>query len=374
MLKINIYGDLCPTKSNIDLFRSGDYRKIFGNICDRNRDGDFNIVNLECALGEQTGTVDKSGPSMIAPVECISTIAAAGFNVISVANNHSLDNGIASFEETLGALTDAGLLYVGANLCGSTKEYIIIGEDAERTAILSVGDHEFNTDAYGYGVNVFSHRTYQQISKLKQQVPHLVVIYHSGYENAVYPSPALMERCREMVDCGASAVLCQHSHCIGAYEEYHGSLIVYGQGNFLFDLTDRESWHRGMLVSLTVSGDEIRYCFEPLSVFQGCVTELSTDEKEKLINQWNTCAQKIQDPDFVRRKWEEFLRSEAWKYNAMFRGGSKLHYVMYKMASMLMPGLWLSKKQMAAYLLFMRSDTHREALSDLLQMERRKNK
>ena len=64
--------------------------------------------------------------------------------------------------------------------------------------------------------------------------------------------------------------------------------------------------------------------------------------------------------------------SEAWKYNAILRGGSKLDYVVGKVLEKILPRLWLKKKQLATYLLLLRSDTHREALSNLLEMERRK--
>ena len=37
-----------------------------------------------------------------------------------------------------------------------------------------------------------------------------------------------------MAECGADAVICQHSHCVGCYEEYNGCCILYGQGNAHF--------------------------------------------------------------------------------------------------------------------------------------------
>lgn len=372
-MKLNIYGDLCPTKSNMELFKSGECSKIFGNVCEMNRNADFNIVNLECALESKKEVIDKYGPSMSAPVECISSLAAAGFNIISVANNHSLDNGINSFVNELAALTSNGLAYVGASTKDNAKDYLVLGEGAEKTAILSISDHEYNTDKYGYGVSVFSdYRTYSCISELKQKVPYVIVIYHSGYENAVYPSPKLMDRCRAMVNFGASVVLCQHSHCIGTYEEFGGSLILYGQGNFLFDLTDRESWHHGLCVSLEISEKGIEHRFEPLAVADGCIVELSDEDRKQLMDEFMTRSHAILEPGFVKGKWEELLRSETWKYNAMLKGGSKFDYVMSKVLSMITPRLRLNKKQMATYLLFMRSDTHREALSDLLEMERRR--
>ena len=373
-MKLNIYGDFCPTGSNIEFFKAGEYAKVFGRVCALNHTADYNIVNLECALGSKGEAVEKVGPSLAAPIECISGLAKAGFHVVSVANNHSLDNGIVSFEEELSALEHAGLTYVGANTKDGTKDCIFVGEGAARTAIFSIGDQEFNTDECGYGVSIFSdHRTYTHIYALKQQVQHVIVIYHSGYENASYPSPQLMKRCRAMVECGASAVLCQHSHCIGAYEEHQGSLIVYGQGNFLFDLTDRESWHRGLCVSMDIDENGIKYEFVPLAVKNGCIVELSDGECESVIGQFMSRSREISDLDFVSQRWKEFLKSEAWKYNAMLRGGAKRDYVVWKVLSWIKSGLCLNKRQMTTYLLFMRSDTHREALSDLLQMERKRN-
>lgn len=372
-MKFNIYGDLCPTKSNIELFRSGEYSKIFGCVSEMNRNADFNIVNLECALGKRTEAIDKSGPCMAAPLECISGLRSVGFNIISVANNHSLDNGIAAFREELGALADAGMQYVGSNLSDIKTPYLITGNDKESVAILSVSDHEYNTDDYGYGVCVFSgHRTYALIKELKQRVSYIVVLYHSGYENALYPSPLLMERCRTMVDYGASAVLCQHSHCVGTYEEYDGKLILYGQGNFLFDLTERRSWHWGLCVSLEINSDGLHYEFEPLTVSGGCIAPLTNGEKESLLKEFFLRSQDIISPEFVKEKWNEILLSETWKYNAMLKGGSRLDYVISKILSMVNPKLRLNKKQVSTYLLFIRSDTHREALLDLLQIERRR--
>ena len=51
-----------------------------------------------------------------------------------------------------------------------------------------------------------------------------------------------------MAEKGADLVICQHSHCIGAFENFNGSVIVYGQGNFLFDRNDNEFWETGILV------------------------------------------------------------------------------------------------------------------------------
>ena len=82
------------------------------------------------------------------------------------------------------------------------------------------------------GTNPYSpFDTMRDIKKAKENADYVVVIYHGGKEISRYPSPRLLEHCREMVLSGASVVLTQHSHCIGCYEEYEGGHILYGQGN-----------------------------------------------------------------------------------------------------------------------------------------------
>ena len=77
---------------------------------------------------------------------------------------------------------------------------------------------------------------------------------HGGNEGYPYPSPRLMDTCRFLVEQGANAVICQHSHCVGCYEEYRGGHIVYGQGNLIFDASiPPPGWNEGVLVRLHIS-------------------------------------------------------------------------------------------------------------------------
>lgn len=107
--------------------------------------------------------------------------------------------------------------------------------------------------------------TMQDIRELKREVNRVVAVYHGGKEHCQYPSPRLRNLCHEMILCGADAVLCQHSHCIGCYEEYQGGHIVYGQGNFHFMFGEMtRNWYTAFLVELDI-GERIRVCFHPIT-------------------------------------------------------------------------------------------------------------
>lgn len=53
-----------------------------------------------------------------------------------------------------------------------------------------------------------------------------------------------------MVHKGVNLIICQHSHCIGSYEEYEGANIIYSQGNFIFNKHDNEFWNTSLLIKV----------------------------------------------------------------------------------------------------------------------------
>ncbi|MFP3360883.1 CapA family protein, partial [Planococcus sp. SIMBA_143] len=73
-----------------------------------------------------------------------------------------------------------------------------------------------------------------------------------GKEHYRYPSPYLQKICRKFVEKGADIVICQHSHAVGCFEEYHNSTIIYGQGNFVFDNSNIEFWQTSILVDINI--------------------------------------------------------------------------------------------------------------------------
>lgn len=370
-MKINIYGDICPTESNLNMFLSGYSEGIFKDIETVNRQSDFNIANLECAFGDGKDKTDKPGPSMIVPLKCIKAIADAGFHVMSVANNHALDSGIKGLEQEIEEIHRLGMLHVGTNMEGNTSPYIVLEKEDIKIAIYSVTDYEYNIDEHGFGVNIYNEiDTYMVISELSKTYDYTLVLYHSGMENCEYPSPDLMKRCRRAVDFGAKAILCQHSHCIGAYENYKNGLILYGQGNFLFDLTKRKTWHEGLIVRFDIDKNNFSYSFVPTYVQDGAVHTMCDLAAKELSEKFEKRSQEIADAHLLQEKWGEFFSRQAWKYNAMLLGGSKLSYLFCKMIDKISRNLLLSSGKKKNISLFLRSDTHREAIKCLLEIKK----
>ena len=146
--------------------------------------------------------------------------------------------------------------YVGAgdNISEACRPYII-GRNGIRVGIYACAEHEFSiAGPETPGANPFDPLdSLDHISALKSRCDYVIVLYHGGKEHYRYPSPYLQKVCRKMAQKGADLVICQHSHCIGCFEVYNGSALIYGQGNFIFDDNgDDKCWQTSLLVRVSI--------------------------------------------------------------------------------------------------------------------------
>lgn len=235
-MKILIGADLVPTSQTASDFAAGNLDRLFGKVKNIAKECDRFIVNLECALTESENKIKKFGPNLKGPINTANTLKALGVTDVAMANNHVFDFGIEGLIDTVNALESAGLPYfgIGKNDTDSRRPYFFDAE-GKRIAIVNVCEHEYTYALPNrMGANPFDpFLTMQDIRAAKAESDFLIVLYHGGKEYSGYPSPRLRNLCREMVYCGADAVITQHSHCIGCYEEFEGAHILYGQGNFI---------------------------------------------------------------------------------------------------------------------------------------------
>ena len=284
-MKILIGADIVPTAQTEKFFVEKDIDTLFGKTRKLINDSDRVIINLECALTNSDNAIPKFGPNIKADPRCADAIKAVGVTDVMLSNNHVFDYGIEGLRETVENLERVGLPYtgIGENDTESRKPYFFT-EKGKKIGIVNVCEHEYTYALPNrMGANPFDpFLTMQDIREAKKQCEYLIVLYHGGKEYCRYPSPRLRNLCREMVLCGADAVITQHSHCVGCYEEYEGGHIVYGQGNFNFCWSGRnEGWYTALLVGLDIE-DDMKISFYPIvSLPNGC--DLAEGEMAKEI-------------------------------------------------------------------------------------------
>lgn len=316
-MKTLLLGDVCPTGMSAPLFRAGDTAALFGDTAALFEKGGINLVNLECALTESDGAIEKIGPNLKAPTETAGVLKELGVTVAGLSNNHVFDYGKRGAADTLRALDEAGILHTGfgEDYARSRKD-LVIEKDGERIAIIAVCEHEYSYALDDRcGSRPFDEfDTIEDIRKAKESADRVIVTYHGGKEHCRYPSPRLLRACRAMARNGADVVLCQHSHCIGCYELYEGCHILYGQGNFHFASpagTEKEGWYDCLAVRYDTKSGEIR--FVPLVADGAAVSVAKGEKADEITAGFNKRNESLQNGTWAEG-WREFCGSVAQKY------------------------------------------------------------
>lgn len=203
------------------------------------------VANLESPLCDVPTAVAQGAPRFQAPTRRAAELAGAGVAVLSVANNHVLDCGVAGLSSTLEALRAAGIRATGAGLTsGEATRPAILELDGCRVGFLAFSYIQPATPT-GPGVAyLYDETVATAIHAVRAAVDVLVVLPHSGIELFRYPLPRDQAVYRRMVDLGADLVVGSHPHCIQAAERHAGRWIFYAIGDCLFDHHEDEVWAR----------------------------------------------------------------------------------------------------------------------------------
>lgn len=314
-MNILIGADLVPTKSNIDLFASGDVQELLGEeLFSVLRNADYRIFNLEVPLTDQEHPIPKCGPNLIAPTKCVAGYKAMQADLLTLANNHILDQDQQGLASTCRVLDAAGVAYTGV---GQTPEEAakpyIFECDGKKIGVYACAEHEFSIGTeYSAGANPIDLlESPDHVAALKEQCDYVIVLYHGGKEHYRYPSPNLQKVCRKLVEKGADLVVCQHSHCIGCEEKYQGGTIVYGQGNFLFDGSESEFWQTSLLVRI---GDDFGISYIPLKKNGNGVRLAGIQESKEIMAAFQRRSIECLDSDIMKAKFEEVVHQSICAY------------------------------------------------------------
>jgi len=374
ILNIIIGGDTCPIGRNEKLFIQGDARSLLNDLMCEFELADFAIVNLECPLVNESSPIEKVGPNLRAPVACVEGLRAMRIAVVGLANNHIMDHGINGLQSTIKALDKHGIAHVGAGESIDEARMIHVREvNGIRIGILAVTEHEFGiASRCRAGANPLDIIDFvRNINENRSRYDVLIVLVHGGNEHYIYPRPGLINTCRFLVEQGASAVICQHSHCVGCIETYLGSPIIYGQGNFLFDMPSPfSSWHIGCLVRLSI--DSQGCCDASLVPIHQAEKKpgahlMPLNKKNHFLKTLDVRSSHLANPQAIEEKWKAFCRDNKRFYLHTLHGNpsffrrlvGKLDFLHY---------LDRPAKQRAR-LNIVQCESHQEALKTILEEE-----
>lgn len=369
-MKVLISGDFCPNYRVTDLVEQLDVNSVFNDFIELNKSIDYSLLNLECPIKVgNSNPINKIGPVLSTNEKAVKLLKIAGFDGVTLANNHIKDISGKGVIDTIEVCTKYSIDTVGAGKNKAEASKVLFKViDEIKIGIYNVTENEFSivTDSEPGANPLNTIDDYYNIKEARKQCDFLIMIYHGGHEGYSLPSPRMKKLFRFYVEAGASVVICHHAHRYSGFEVYKESPIFYGLGNFCFDWPNAQTslWNEGYSVMLNfVKGENV--AFEIYGYKQGTVEckgvrMLSSDEDHKFRQSLSELNEIIEDDLKLFKSFEDFCKSKKYSYLVNFEPyNHKVSRALFKRG--FLPS-FLEEKKLLNYL---RCESHLDVINNL---------
>lgn len=277
IIRITAVGDIMLDGSARPELAKFGYDYAFDDTRDLLKRSHVVFGNLEGPLTRRgEAEKDKQFVFRSPPAKVASALKQAGFDVVSLANNHSLDYGAIGLKDTINALAAAGIRHVGA---GKNSR------DARAPTFVVVGDHTIAFLAYSLTFpenfwarrqrpgTAFGHEKHivADVAAAREVADIVLVSFHWGREGITELRDYQTRLGRAAIDAGAQAVLGHHPHILQGVEHYRQGVILYSLGNFTFGSYSQRARH-SVIAHLYFNGSQLSQVrLLPVNVFNSDV-------------------------------------------------------------------------------------------------------
>lgn len=169
-----------------------------------------------------------------------------GIDLVSLGNNHTLDQGQKGYDSTKKYLNEAQLPFFGHPILPTEADTHI--ETIKGKTFAFVGFHDATRRLDDNGARAL-------LQKIDPQVDYMIVFIHWGPEYQKNPSARQVQLAHLFIDHGADLVIGHHPHIPQTREQYKGVEIVYSLGNFIFDQYWSDMTQHGLTIEAIFSTD-----------------------------------------------------------------------------------------------------------------------
>ncbi len=260
---LDFVGDIMLARSvrtSVEKNFGGNYDKLFENVGEL-QNADILFGNLEGALSDKGADLHHLYSFRMATTTA-GALQRAGFDALSIANNHVGDWGRAAFSDTLARVAAEGIAPVGGgtDLADASAPRILVrnGVKFGFLGATDVGPDWLAAATGTPGILLASDPTLPEIIRAAAaKVDVLIVSVHWGEEYHLEANARQIRLAHMMIDSGAKLVIGTHPHVREQIEEYKDGLIAYSLGNFIFDQFFSPEVIRGDLLQVKFSGKNL---------------------------------------------------------------------------------------------------------------------
>lgn len=255
-------GDFCSKPSTSLIMPSEELKTLLASC-------DCRIINFEVPLKPSVNLPERKEERFFQNDDAPSFLRGLGFDLFTIANNHTFDWGEAGYQKTKAALGESSFGAGTYDEAYKVKEVVIKGV---RIGFLALSYAVYtwplqDTDVReGLGCAYINDlKVNHIILEAKKSLDYLFVLPHDGIEYIDAPMPETIARYRDLIDYGADGVFAAHPHCPQGWEYYKGKPIFYSLGNFFFNskndvsyrALNRPHWYEGRCVVVSIEQDHI---------------------------------------------------------------------------------------------------------------------
>jgi poly-gamma-glutamate synthesis protein (capsule biosynthesis protein) len=236
---INAVGDVMLAGKWAESIRTKGYDFPFRGVAAELKNGDITIANLESPVASGGREFTGKKFRFRAEADVAQALTASGINLVTLANNHSMDFGGSALSETMRNLESAGVAWIGAgvNLDEARKMalYTIKGKKIAFLGYSLTHPTEFFADRNRPGTAPGFEKIFvEDISRARQQADYVIVSFHWGTEGRSDIQPYQQTVAHRAIDAGADVIIGHHPHVLRGIERYKSGIVFYSLGNFTF--------------------------------------------------------------------------------------------------------------------------------------------
>lgn len=230
-----------------------DYKYPFLKTAGLLKTADLTIGNLENPITPGR-SIQTNEMVFRADPEVVEGLTSAGFDLLSLANNHILNFGTKGLNDTFRYLKGAKIDFIGAGEKDS---------DAYQPLIREVKGIKFAFLGYSYTDSplvAFMDLTKmeQAVRQAKEKTDFVVVTIHAGSEYQFFPNNQQQTFAHLAIESGAALVVGHHPHVVQTLEKYQEGYIIYSLGNFIFDQMWSQETREGLMTSIVFKKEGIK--------------------------------------------------------------------------------------------------------------------
>jgi poly-gamma-glutamate capsule biosynthesis protein CapA/YwtB (metallophosphatase superfamily) len=250
---------------------------------------DLAIGNLETTLTTGGSAQNKQFTFRSDP-RMAQAMVDNGFDIVGLANNHTMDFGTSSLLDTITYVKKAGLIHMGAgaNLNEATQIRYVKKKGKtiaflNYSRVLPSASWMAGSKKPGIASAYDPKLMYKKVKEARNKADIVIVFIHWGKERMTTPEAYQIDMGHKLVDAGADLVVGHHSHIMQPVEWYKGKLIAYSLGNFVFTNSRMDRSNQTAILEVSMDGSTIEAGLVPARIINGQPRPINGAEKANFL-------------------------------------------------------------------------------------------